>query len=39
MVRKLPETNLNVVVRVAIDSNHPNYRNSVIIFYRLREKN
>ena len=39
MVKKLPDTNLNVVVKVAIDANHSDYKNSVITFYRLRERN
>lgn len=39
MVKKLSDTNLNVVVKVAIDAKYPNYKNSVITFYRLRNKN
>lgn len=39
MVKKLPETNLNVVVRVAIDVERPEYKNSIITFYRLRNRN
>ena len=39
VIRHLPETNLNVVVRLALDTDEPNYKNSVITFYRLREKN
>ncbi len=39
IIKKLPDTNLNVVVKVAVDTNHPDYKNSVITFYRLREKN
>lgn len=39
MIKKLPEANLNVVVRVAIDVEHPEYKNSIITFYRLRNRN
>lgn len=39
VIRHLPETNLNVVVRLALDTDEPGYKNSVITFYRLREKN
>ncbi len=39
VIRHLPETNLNVVVRLALDTDEPNYKNSIITFYRLREKN
>ncbi len=39
MIKKLAETNLNVVVKVAVDIEHPDYKNSVITFYRLRNRN
>lgn len=39
MVKKLSDTNLNVVVKVAVDVKHPDYKNSVITFYRLRDRN
>ena len=39
MVKKLPDTNLNVVVKVAVDNIHPDYKNSILTFYRLRDKN
>ena len=39
VIRQLPETNLNVVVRLVLDTDEPNYKNSVITFYRLRQRN
>lgn len=39
MVKKMTETNLNVVVRVVLETDDPEYKNSVMTFYRLRDKN
>jgi len=39
MVKKLPDTNLNVVVRVVLESDNMKLKNSVMTFYRLRDKN
>ena len=39
MVKKLPETNLNVVVRVVLENDDHKLKNSVMTFYRIREKN
>lgn len=39
MVRKLPDTNLNVVVRVALDTDEEGLKNSVMTFYRIRGRN
>lgn len=39
MVKKLPRTNLNVVVRVVLESDDSKLKNSVMTFYRIREKN
>lgn len=39
MVKKLPETNLNVVVRVVLETDDSRLKNSVMTFYRMREKN
>lgn len=39
MVKKLPDTNLNVVVRVALDTDKDGLQNSVMTFYRIRERN
>lgn len=38
MVKKLPETNLNVVVRVVLKTDDSKLKNSVMTFYRIREK-
>ena len=38
-VRRLTETNLNVVVRLALEIDKNDYKNSVMTFYRLRDKN
>ena len=39
MVKKLPDTNLNVVVRLALSTDTQGFKNSVMTFYRIREKN
>lgn len=39
MVKKLSDTNLNVVVRLALSTDKNGLKNSVMTFYRLREKN
>ena len=39
MIKKLPETNLNVVVRVVLETDDSNLKNSIMTFYRIRNKN
>lgn len=39
MVKKLPKTNLNVVVRLSLESDEKHFKNSVMTFYRIRERN
>ena len=39
MIKKLSETNLNVVVRVVLETEDNKLKNSVMTFYRIREKN
>ena len=39
MVKKLSETNLTVVVRVVLETDDSKLKNSVMTFYRIREKN
>ena len=39
MIKKLNNTNLNVVVKIAVDNTDNKYKNSVITFYRIRDKN
>lgn len=39
MVKKLPDTNLNVVARLVIDGDNENLKNSVMTFYRIRNRN
>lgn len=38
-VRRLEESNLNVVVRLALETDKNEYKNSVMTFYRLRDRN
>ena len=38
-VKKLPDTNLNVVIRLVLDTDNPDFKNSVMTFYRIRNKN
>lgn len=39
MIKKLPDTNLNMVVKLVIDSDYEDRKNSVMTFYRIRTKN
>ena len=39
MVKKLVDTNLNVVVRIALETDDKGIMNSVMTFYRIRERN
>ena len=39
MVKKLENTNLNVVVKLILYTTDTNYKNSVMTFYRIRDKN
>ncbi len=39
MIKHLSDSNLNVVVRLALDPDHPDYKNSIMTFYRIRESN
>ena len=39
MVKRLPETNLNVVVRLALETDEKGLKNSVMTFYRIRNSN
>ncbi len=39
MIKHLPDSNLNVIVRLALDPEHPDYKNSIMTFYRIRESN
>lgn len=39
MIKKLPDTNLNVVSKLALDTDKNELKNSVMTFYRIRERN
>jgi len=39
MIKKLPDTNLNVIVRLVLEGEDEKRKNSVMTFYRIREKN
>ena len=39
MIKKLPATNLNVVSKLALDADKNGLKNSVMTFYRIRERN
>lgn len=39
MIKKLPDTNLNVIVRVVLEMDKEEVKNSVMTFYRIRERN
>jgi hypothetical protein len=39
LVKKLEDTNLNVVTKLILDTDEENYKNSVMTFYRIRNRN
>ena len=39
MIKKLSDTNLNVVTRLVLETDKPGLKNSVMTFYRIRERN
>ena len=39
MIKNLENTNLNVVVKLILESDGEDYKNSVMTFYRIRNKN
>lgn len=39
MIMKLPNMNLNVVSKLALDTDQSGFKNSVMTFYRIRERN
>lgn len=39
MVKSLDDTNLNVVAKLILDTDETDYKNSVMTFYRIRNKN
>jgi hypothetical protein len=39
MVKELPETNLNVIVRLALETDKKELKNSVMTFFRIRNRN
>lgn len=39
MVKRMPNINVNVVVRVALSTDKKGLKNSVMTFYRMRDKN
>ncbi len=39
MIKELPDTNLNVVVRAVLETEDSNRKNSVMTFYRIRQRN
>ena len=39
MFKKLPDTNLNVVVRVVFETDNSKLKNSIMTVYRIRERN
>ena len=39
MIKRLDTTNLNVVAKLILDTDNNDYKNSVMTFYRIRDKN
>lgn len=39
MIKKMSDTNLNVVVRVVLETDRDVLKNSIMTFYRIRDKN
>lgn len=39
LIKTLQETNLNVIIKLAVDSDSDDIQNSVMTFFRIRQKN
>lgn len=39
LIKKMPETNLNIIIRLALNTDKTGIKNSVMTFYRLRNRN
>jgi len=39
LIKKLPETNLNVVLRLALEIDNKDLKNSIMTFHRVRDSN
>ena len=39
MIKQLEDTNLNVVAKLILETGNPNHKNSVMTFYRIRNRN
>ena len=39
MIKKLDDTNVNVVVKLVLNNDTENIKNSIMTFYRLRDRN
>lgn len=39
MIKKLSDSNVNVVIKLSLESSRSEYKNSVMTFYRIRQKN
>ena len=39
MIKNLPDTNLNAIVRLSLETDTPGFKNSVMTFYKIRDRN
>lgn len=39
MIKRLPDTNLNTIVKIILGKNETKKKNSIMTFYRIRERN
>lgn len=39
VIKKLPDTNLNIIVKLVLSENESNIKNSIMTSYRIRDKN
>ena len=39
MIKRLPDTNINAVIRLALESDVQGLKNSIMTFFRVRESN
>lgn len=39
MVKQLPDINLNVILRLALDTDKAGLKNSIMTFFRIRKRN
>jgi len=39
LIKKLSNTNLNIIIRLVLENDNPHLKNSIMTFYRIRDRN